>query len=233
MMAAASGHALPNLVMIGLQGSGKGTQAEILVETQQYWPIGVGQLLREQVEQATDLGRTLDRTLAQGQLVSDTLILDLINQQITGCASATPLVFDGYPRTANQAGQLEDLLRDHQRSLPLALYLEIREATVYQRLASRRSCSRCGKIQSAQPTAARSPTCPRCAGSLIARSDDQPQVIRQRLAIFYQETEPVLAWYSARGRLARINGEQPIATVAAAIARVLGGSHESTDQNGN
>lgn len=209
----------PNLIMIGPQGSGKGTQAERLVQNYGYIDIATGQILREHVATHDQLGKQVARYLQAGELVPDSVVEDVVRERLAAVPRDRPIVFDGFPRNVRQAHILERLFITLERPAPIALYLRVSRAIVIERLAHRYVCTECGKIL--QFAAGVLHTCPFCNGRVETRTDDRPEVIEARLNLFFEQTLPVIDYYKHKRQLVEIDASATIDEVTTLIARAL------------
>lgn len=220
-----------HLIMIGPQGSGKGTQAQHLVERYGYEDIATGQMLREHVAAKDQLGRDVARFLQHGELVPDQIIEEIVRKRLGNLAPDQPVVFDGFPRTVKQAHILERLLIARGQAQPTAIYLHVSRALVIQRLAHRYVCAECGKIlQFASGVLHR---CPFCGGQVEVRTDDRPEAIETRLNLFFEQTLPVIDYYKKLRHLIEIDASGSIDEVTLLIehALELGNNHVDAAQN--
>ena len=208
-----------NLVVLGKQGAGKGTQSQRLCDAYGLAHISTGDILRAAVAAGTPLGREVKSTLDAGQLVSDEVVNQLVRDRFGEADAARGAVLDGFPRNLVQAEALESFLGPS--GIKLCIYLELSDELVLARLSSRRVCQECGTIYKDTDVAAISGTCEVCGGDVIQRSDDKPEAIRRRLDTFERDTFPLLAFYDERGLLAKVDGDQGVDQVAVAIDEFL------------
>ncbi len=209
------------IVLLGAPGSGKGTQAEMMTRHFAIAVTSPGTILRRERELGTPLGLEADEVSKRGGLVPDDTIVHLIEGWLN-LHGKEGFVFDGFPRTVNQAERLNELLEKMGTSLDLAIWLEISEETVRDRISSRLQCSRCGFTTSL--TSARfadRPICPYCEGPLIRRVDDDASVLQTRLAEFKSKTEPLLSFYEKDEALHRIDGNRDRDAVFADISALI------------
>jgi adenylate kinase len=198
-----------NIILIGPQGCGKGTQAEKIVREFGLAHIESGGLIRTRAKKHDRKAEIIDHLAnKKGQLLPDGIVLDMISDELTENKSAAGFLFDGFPRTINQYQALKELLSQQNLKLNAGIYLMISDAESIKRLASRRICSTCGKSYSLQKEPNRN-IC-ECGGKLIQRADDTEDAIRKRLSLFHENTEPVLELLKADGLLNNINGEQTV-----------------------
>ncbi len=215
---------MPDLILIGPQGAGKGTQAELIAGRYGLGRFAPGAYYRAQVEAGTDLGLQVAGYLSKGEIVPTELAAQVLKARLGEPDAAGGLVYDGYPRVRDQAELLDRLLTDAGRGVTLALHLDISEETALVRLAGRLTCANlaCGAnfhLTFLPPLVAG--RCDRCGSAVEKRADDEPDVIRRRLEIFRQETEPLLETYRTRGVLRVIDGEPPVQQVFLAIRNVV------------
>jgi adenylate kinase len=167
-----------------------------------------GAILRRERDLGTALGMETEEISKHGGLVSDDIIVHLIEDWLN-LHGQDGFVFDGFPRTLNQAQRLDGLLQNRETSVDLALWLEVSEGTVRDRIASRLQCRRCGFTTSLTSASfADRAICPYCDGPLIRRDDDDASVLETRLAEFKSKTEPLLSYYEKNGALHRIDGNR-------------------------
>ena len=210
------------VVLMGPPGAGKGTQASRIAEAGGTCKISTGDLLREALAAGTELGKQAERTMKAGELVSDDVILGLVDKVLERPACESGAVFDGFPRTVEQARGLEELLQRRGESLDRVLVIEVPEAEIVSRLSGRRVCKRCGKLYHISFDPPRKDgVCDACGGELVQRPDDQPETIARRLAVYREETAPVREYYAGTTGVTAIDGDQPMDEVAETIRRQL------------
>ena len=196
-----------NLMLIGPPGSGKGTQAELLREKNSFVHYSTGEVFRDQIRQKTPVGVQVEKYVTSGGLVPDDVVLEVVNSFLAENAGK-PILFDGFPRTIPQAEGLDKVLAEHKLTVDTAVLVDLPDDEVVKRLTSRRQCRKCGKIYNLTfkpPKVAG--ICDDCGGELYQRKDDSEAVIRDRLTTYHTQTEPVLHYYSAQGKLKRVAGE--------------------------
>ena len=210
------------IVLMGPPGAGKGTQASRVAEEGGMCKISTGDLLREAVAAGSELGRKAEKTMKAGDLVSDDVILGLVDEVLERPACSGGAVFDGFPRTVDQARGLERLLAERGESLDQVLIIEVPEAEIVARISGRRVCKTCGKLYHISFGPSRQDgVCDACGGDLVQRPDDAPETITRRLAVYAEETAPVREYYAATVGVTAIDGDQPIDAVTEAIRREL------------
>lgn len=219
---------LANLIMIGPQGAGKGTQSGLLAEKYGYQIIGLGKILRDHVNKRDILGKKIQRLLERGELVNDAIIEEIIREKLESIPLDQPLIIDGFPRTLNQAHLLQRLFLVKDRPQPQALYLNLPRSVILARLAHRRECNDCGTIFKFLPKLFKPLICPKCGGPISGRSDDRPEVVEARLNIFFSQTFSVIDYYKKLDRLIEIDAAGTIEEVAAQIEHALRLPHRET-----
>lgn len=211
----------PDIILFGPQGSGKGTQANLLRENYGYQVLGTGDLMRTYASQTDALGKKIKKLINRGQLVPDQIIETILSHEVAKLAQDQPKIFDGYPRNLNQAKFLDSLLAKIGRPPALAVYLELPRSVVFERLAQRYVCTDCGTIVRHLPGILRQLVCPQCGTPVQMRKDDQPEIIETRLNLFFSQTFPLVDHYRQLGRLKKINGQATIEEVHTAIVTTL------------
>jgi len=208
-----------NLVVLGKQGAGKGTQCKRLSEKYAIPHVSTGDILRAAVKAGSDLGREVADVMSAGALVPDELVIRLVDDRFKQSDAQRGALLDGFPRTLAQAEALEALLGDD--GIKLCINLDVPIELVTERLSSRRVCQECGAIYSDSDIEAISGTCANCGGDVVQRDDDQPEAIRKRLETYERDTAPLLSFYESRGLLVTVNGDQSPDEVTAAIEAVV------------
>jgi len=195
-----------NLVLIGPPGSGKGTQAELLRDKNGFVHYSTGEVFRDHISRKSPVGAKVEQYVTSGRLVPDEVVLEVVSAFLAENAGK-PILFDGFPRTIPQAEGLDRVLGKHGLKVDTAVLIDLADDEVVKRLTARRQCRKCGRIYNLtfKPSKVTG-VCDDCGGELYQRKDDTEAVIRDRLSTYHQQTEPVLAFYSARGRLQRIDG---------------------------
>lgn len=203
---------MKNIILIGPQGSGKGTQAEKIISEFKLIHLEAGALIRARAKLHDKKAEIIDHLAnKKGQLLPDGIVLDMMYEEMTGTKTDTGYLFDGFPRTVTQYQALKEMLSQHGMHLTTAIYLSISDEESLRRLASRRLCTACGKGYSLVFEPERE-KCD-CGGELIKRADDNENAIRERLNLFHQSTQPILSLMEADKLLIKINGEQPVSKI--------------------
>ena len=209
------------LIFIGPPGSGKGTQAKRLAAQHAVPHISTGDMLREAINEGTELGRLAAPIMASGALVSDDLMVGIIKDRLKKTDAAKGFILDGFPRTVVQAEKLDALVGNGQGNLRV-LQLLVPDDVIVKRIALRRSCSKCGAIYHLEtaPPAVDS-VCDRCGAEVVARPDDNETAVRKRLDGFHRQTLPVATFYKAKNALREVDGVGPVDEVFERIEKSL------------
>ena len=208
--------------MLGAPGSGKGTQAKLLVEKYKLPQISTGDMLREAVAEGTPLGRQAKAAMDAGQLVSDEIVLSIIQERVTRPDARKGFILDGFPRNLQQAEALDQLLTALGRPLNLALLIAVDVDALIQRLVGRRTCLSCGQMYNvfyAPPHI--EGRCDACGGRLRHRGDDNEETIGNRLRVFETHTHPVIEYYQQQEKLRTVQGVGEISDIFRAISKIV------------
>jgi adenylate kinase len=215
------------LILLGPPGAGKGTQAKRLCADLGLAHVSTGDLLRENRAQGTALGREAEAFMSRGALVPDRLVLDMLFERVAEPDCARGYLLDGFPRTLPQANAFEERLARKASGTPVevrALNLEVPEAELIERLTGRLTCKQCGAMYHARFSPPKvQGRCDACGGELYQREDDQPAVVAKRLAVYREQTLPLLDFYAQRGVLRSIDGNRSPREVSAALLRAARG----------
>lgn len=201
------------IVFFGIQGSGKGTQATLLSEALGFCHINIGDLFRDHTARNTAIGQKVGEIIHRGELVSDELVFEIIQKSTPG--ECKGIVFDGFPRTPNQA----EYLSAHYRVIQ-AFFLELSEEAALARVASRRVCVSCGENYNLKTMPPREENvCDQCGGELSVRKDDRPEAIAKRLKEFYDQTLSLREHFLAKGLLTVIPADKSITDIFTMITQ--------------
>lgn len=211
-----------DVIFFGAPGAGKGTQAQILRKQYGYRQVSTGDLLREEREKATELGKAAEPYIQRGALVPDDLIVEMVKKNLPPAGSG--VIFDGFPRTVAQAEALDHLLQAAGRGLPYAIYFYVPRATLEERLLGRWTNPRTGRVYHERfNPPKRTAVDDDDGGPLIQREDDTPAIVHHRLDVFEKQTMPLIAYYndSRSRRYLKIDASRPIGTVTAELLHAL------------
>jgi len=196
-----------NLILLGPPGSGKGTQAQLLVNRYHIPQISTGDILREAVRKETALGKEAKRFMEKGQLVPDEVIIGIIEGRLKDSDCHSGFILDGFPRTIPQAEALQTILQKMERTLDHVIHIEVEIEELVRRLTGRRTCRSCGAMYHiifSPPK--KEEICDRCGGPLYQREDDREETIRMRLKEYERQTAPLIQYYKEKSLLRSING---------------------------
>ena len=186
---------MKNLVIFGAPGSGKGTQSDLLVAKYGFRHISTGDVLRAEIKQGTELGRTAQQFIDKGQLIPDELMIEILASVYDSLCPCEGVIFDGFPRTIPQAEALKKMLAQRGTEVSAVLQLEVPEEMLTERLLNR--------------------------GKTSGRADDNADTIRKRLEVYHSQTAPLAAWYAAEGKLHAIKGYGALEEINAALCEVI------------
>ncbi|MDY5452105.1 MAG: adenylate kinase [Alloprevotella sp.] len=186
---------MKNLVIFGAPGSGKGTQSDLLVAKYGFRHISTGDVLRAEIKQGTELGRTAQQFIDKGQLIPDELMIEILASVYDSLCPCEGVIFDGFPRTIPQAEALKKMLAQRGTEVSAVLQLEVPEEMLTERLLNR--------------------------GKTSGRADDNAETIRKRLEVYHSQTAPLAAWYVAEGKLHAIKGYGALEEINAALCEVI------------
>lgn len=207
------------LILLGAPGAGKGTQAEILSKYLDIPTISTGNILRAAVKEGTPVGLKAKELMDAGKLVSDDVIMGILQERLAKPDCQKGYILDGVPRTIPQAQAMEEL----GLGVDCALSIEIADETIVARMSGRRTCPQCGAsfhVVSNPPKT--EGICDNCGSELTIRKDDKPETVKARLETYHNETEPLKDFYSKRGKLKTVDNQPTIQATTAEIKKVLG-----------
>jgi adenylate kinase len=212
-----------NIILLGPPGAGKGTQAGLLVDKYGMVQLSTGDILRAAVKAGTDVGKMADEIMKSGKFFPDELMAEILGEHMDAIPADKGLIFDGYPRTAVQAGLLEGLLSSRNRRLDHVVELAVDEDALVERIVGRFTCAQCGEgyhDRFKQP--AKEGICDKCGSTEFKRRpDDNEETVRTRMAEYRAKTAPILPIYEERGLVSRVDGMAPIGDVTDAIDAIL------------
>ena len=210
------------IVFLGAPGSGKGTQAKQLMAEHSMVQISTGDLLREAVAAGTELGQQAKAAMDSGELVSDEIVLGMIEARLMGDDTESGFILDGFPRNLAQAHALEGVLAGVGKPLEAAVLLEVDFSVLMKRLTGRRTCSVTGQLLNIYfSSESELQACRDAGGELIQRDDDNEDTIANRLNVYKEQTEPLVEFYSRKGLLRTVDGEGDMAEVFQRLTRCL------------
>ncbi|MCL6617535.1 MAG: adenylate kinase [Anoxybacillus ayderensis] len=213
-----------NLVLMGLPGAGKGTQAEKIVEKYKIPHISTGDMFRAAMKEGTELGLQAKSYMDRGDLVPDEVTIGIVRERLSKDDCQNGFLLDGFPRTVAQAEALETLLQQLNRSIDYVINIEVDKNILMERLTGRRICKECGATYHLvfNPPA-QAGVCDKCGGELYQRADDNEATVKNRLEVNIKQTKPLLDFYEQKGYLRNINGQQEIGKVFTDLDSLLRG----------
>ena len=215
-----------NIILLGPPGAGKGTQARILVDREGMVQLSTGDMLRAAVAAGTEVGQKADAVMKAGGLVSDEIVVGVVDERLDLPDIANGVIFDGFPRTTPQAEALDGLLADKGMSLDAVVNMEVDDAAMVDRISGRYTCANCGEgYHDTQKQPAKEGVCDKCGSTEFKRrKDDNAETVASRLKEYHAETAPLIAYYSNTGKLKSVDGMADIDKVTAAIKAALDGA---------
>lgn len=211
------------IVMLGAPGAGKGTQAKMLANVLNIPHISTGDIFRLNIKEGTELGVEAKRYMDQGQLVPDSLTIQLVVDRLAKDDCKKGYILDGFPRTIPQAESLTEELKKMNETLDFAVNVEVPDENITRRMAGRRACLTCGATYHVEFNPPKSEgICDSCGGELILREDDKPETVQARLGVYHQQTKPLISYYEKEGILVTVDGTQDVDAVFKGILKLIG-----------
>lgn len=196
------------IVFMGPPGSGKGTQAKKIAKKLNYYYFGTGDLMREEADNETELGRIFEQTWRKGELVEDHLVIEFVNNKLKEINQQN-IVFDGFPRSAEQVQFFKENFNLNEA---LAINLEVPVDDLIKRLSTRLVCEKCDHIYKESKVQDKE-VCPACGGHLVERDDDKPEILHERIAVYKEETKPLIDFFKENGHILNIDGTPSVEEV--------------------
>jgi len=210
------------IILLGPPGSGKGTQAELLSKKYGIPHIAMGDILREEVARGTSLGKKVYVYMSRGELVPDEIVIEVLKERIKKPDCKNGFILDGFPRTLNQAKALDTMLDELGFRIDAVVYIDVPDEEIVRRLSLRRTCRVCGRVYNLYYNPPKQDgKCDVCGGELFIRDDDKPEVIRNRLKVYNEQTRPLVSYYEESKLLVRVDGVNSIDNVFQQIVKKL------------
>jgi len=212
-----------NIILLGPPGAGKGTQARTLVEERGLVQLSTGDMLRAAKKSGTEMGNLVADVMARGDLVTDEIVIGLIEERLNGDEGGNGFIFDGFPRTLAQADALGELLAKHDQVLDDVIEMRVNDDALIARVTGRATCASCGEVyhDETRPIP-EDGKCTKCGGTeFTRRADDNEDSMRNRLLTYYRETSPLIGYYYVHQKLRSIDGLGAIDDVKARVDGVL------------
>ena len=212
-----------NIILLGPPGAGKGTQAKDLAERRGIPQLSTGDMLRAAVKAGTEVGRQADAVMKAGGLVSDDIVIRIIEERISAPDCARGFILDGFPRTLPQAAALDRLLGKMGKTLDAVIEMKVQDGVLVDRIAGRYTCAKCGAGYHDSFKVPRQPgVCDACGSTeFTRRADDKAETVQARLMAYYRETSPLIGYYFCKGNLSTVDGMAAIEDVSKQIDGVL------------
>ena len=210
------------LIFLGPPGVGKGTQAEFVAKEFGIPKLSTGDLLRDSVQKKTSLGVQAKGFMDRGELVPDEVVIGLVREKLNSAECRNGFLLDGYPRTVPQADQLGTLLDSKGNSLDRVLYFTLSKDEIVRRISGRRSCPQCKAVYHIQAIPPKKDgICDVCGTVLIQRNDDKPETIESRLAVYHEQTAPLIKYYEGQNLLSELEGSGAVNDVQRRLLALL------------
>jgi adenylate kinase len=211
------------LILLGPPGAGKGTQAANIVEKYQLPHISTGDIFRANIKQGTDLGKRAKGFMDKGELVPDSLVVELVEDRLQKDDTRVGFMLDGFPRTLPQAEALDSVLTNMGSTLNFVVNIVVDPSVLVERAVGRRICKDCGATYHIKFNPSKEEgVCDKCSGELYQRSDDNAETVSNRISVYTNETAPLVEYYEKAGKLVSIDGLQDIDKVFGDIQKALG-----------
>ena len=212
-----------NIIFLGPIASGKGTQAQIVASKYNLVAISIGELLRERRSLKDEIGLKIASLQQQGILVDDDITLQVLEEKVKTCKESEGILFDGYPRSMNQAHLLDELLKKYNRKVDKVINFEIDDKAIVDRIGGRLIC-KCGETyHQTHKKPVKENICDKCGGELYQRDDDTEAGIKKRLEVYHTSVKPLVSFYDNRKILANVDALQSIESISNDIEKILGG----------
>lgn len=211
------------IIMLGAPGAGKGTQAKMIADKYSIPHISTGDIFRANIKNGTELGKKAKTFMDQGLLVPDELVVDLVVDRFKQDDCKNGYVLDGFPRTIPQAESLDAALSKIGDKVDYAINVEVPDENIVRRMSGRRACVSCGATYHIVhiPTKVEG-ICDRCGSELILRDDDKPETVTKRLAVYHDQTQPLIDYYTKENVLVEVDGTKDMKDVFSDIVKILG-----------
>ncbi|MCX7711259.1 MAG: adenylate kinase [Clostridia bacterium] len=211
------------LILLGAPGSGKGTQATMLQEKLSIPHISTGDIFRSNIKSGTELGKLAKSYIDKGQLVPDSVTIDIVKDRLLQDDCKNGFILDGFPRTIPQAEYLEDALKNMGIALDVALNIHVEDSEIIKRMSGRRVCPGCGMTYHLIYNPPKeNGVCDGCKSGVIQREDDKEETVLSRLKVYHQQTEPLIEFYKAKGKLVTVEGQDKVEDTSKEVLKALG-----------
>ncbi len=206
------------LILLGAPGAGKGTQAEFISEKCNIPTISTGNIIRAALKNGTEMGKVAKSYIDAGELVPDKVVIGIVKERLGEDDCANGYILDGFPRTIPQAEALDQM----GDTVDTVLSIEVDDAEIVKRMSGRRVCEKCGTSYHTEfKIPEKEGICNLCGGNLVIRKDDEPATVLNRLEVYHQQTEPLMAYYKAQGKLISVKGTDTVEETTKAVFKAL------------
>ncbi len=210
------------VIFLGPPGVGKGTQADFIAQKYEISKLSTGDLLRESVAKGTALGQEAKGFMTRGELVPDAVVIGLVEQKLSSKECENGFLLDGFPRTVAQADQLSSFLSSSGKDLDRVVYFSLSQDEIVRRISGRRSCPECKAVYHLESVPPKQDgVCDVCGTSLVQRNDDKPETIESRLAVYQEQTAPLIEYYKKQHVLSELDGAGLVADVQKRLVALL------------
>ena len=212
-----------NLILLGPPGAGKGTQAAKIIEKYDVPHISTGDIFRENIKEGTPLGKKAQEYMERGELVPDSLVIEIATDRLTKDDCSEGFLLDGFPRTVEQAEALDAFLEKDGKKVDWVLDIDVEKEELMTRLTGRRVCKECGAtyhVVNIPPK--QEGICDECGGELYQRADDTVETVENRIEVYNSQTKPLIDYYEEKGNIAHLDGAAELDEVFAEIVKILG-----------
>lgn len=206
------------LILLGAPGAGKGTQAEFISEKCNIPTISTGNIIRAALKNGTEMGKVAKSYIDAGELVPDEVVIGIVKERLSESDCANGYILDGFPRTIPQAEALDQM----GDTVDTVLSIDVEDAEIVKRMSGRRVCEKCGaSYHTEYKIPEKEGICNLCGGNLVIRKDDEPATVLNRLEVYHQQTEPLMAYYEAQGKLISVKGADTVEETTKAVFKAL------------
>ena len=208
-----------NIIFLGAPGAGKGTQAAIISEKLNIPTVSTGNIIREALKNQTDMGKKAKEYVDKGQLVPDEIVIGIVKERIQKDDCKNGFILDGFPRTTAQAEALDNM----NVKIDKVIDINVTDELIYSRMSGRRVCLKCGATYNINTDCKPKSDgiCDKCGDNLVQRKDDHPDTVKERLKVYYDQTEPLKEFYKKQGKFAQIDGEKPLKDATNDIINII------------
>ena len=210
------------VIFLGPPGVGKGTQADFIAQKYEIPKLSTGDLLRESVTNETPLGKEAKGYMSRGELVPDAVVVGLVEEKLSSSECQKGFLLDGFPRTEAQADQLANYLASTGKGLDQVVYFSLSKDEIIRRISGRRSCPNCKAVYHLESVPPKNPgICDVCGKALIQRNDDKPETVESRLAVYQEQTAPLVEYYKTKNILGELDGSGLVSAVQERLVALL------------